>query len=140
MNNDELIRFRKKLHEGKSLSRHEAWKTLETVTALQARLAEVEAERDKARRDANMARYGQPDFAWSIHREAMADLLSRAEAAEARVKELEEALREIARQKKTDEVETECGVEYADFEGGYDMCIARARAALAAMEKEKADE
>jgi hypothetical protein len=48
----------------------------------------------------------------------------------ARVKELEDALREIASQKKTDELETEYDVECADFEGGYDACIDRARAAL----------
>lgn len=41
------------------------------------------------------------------------------------------ALREIAKQKRTDELETEYDVEYADFEGGFDDCINRARAALA---------
>jgi len=53
------------------------------------------------------------------------------------VSALVEALREIARQKKTDELETAGDVEYADFEGGYDMCIDRARAALAAWEERK---
>ena len=43
---------------------------------------------------------------------------------------LREALEEIAKQKRTDEQETEHDVEYADFEGGYDACIDRARAAL----------
>ena len=31
-------------------------------------------ERDDLGRKLNTARYGQPDFAWSIHEEAMADL------------------------------------------------------------------
>jgi len=45
---------------------------------------------------------------------------------------LVEALRDISRQKKTDDLDTEHDVEFADFEGGYDACIDRARAALAA--------
>lgn len=47
-----------------------------------------------------------------------------------RVAVLTEALRNIAIQKRTDELITECDVEYADFEEGYDLCIDRARAAL----------
>jgi hypothetical protein len=50
---------------------------------------------------------------------------------EAKLAKAVEALREIARQKKTDELETEYDVEVADFEGGYDLCIDRARATLA---------
>jgi len=50
---------------------------------------------------------------------------------ERRLAKAVEALREIARQKKTDELETEYDVEVADFEGGYDLCIDRARATLA---------
>lgn len=46
-----------------------------------------------------------------------------------------EAIREIAGQKKTDELETEYDVEVADFEGGYDMCIDRARAFLERVEE-----
>ena len=42
----------------------------------------------------------------------------------------EAALRDIARQKKTDEMDTEYDVEYADFEGGYNAIIDVARAAL----------
>jgi hypothetical protein len=44
---------------------------------------------------------------------------------------LVEALRDISRQNKTDELNTEYDVEFADFEAGYDACISRARAALA---------
>jgi len=42
--------------------------------ALQARIKELVKERDDLGRKLNTARYGQPDFAWSIHEEAMADL------------------------------------------------------------------
>lgn len=43
---------------------------------------------------------------------------------------LREALENIARQKRTDELVTEFDVEYADFEGGFDECVNAARAAL----------
>ena len=48
-----------------------------------------------------------------------------------RIAELVEALRNIAAQKKTTELETEYDVECADFEGGYDAIIDVARTALA---------
>ena len=38
------------------------------------RIEELMKERDDLGRKLNTARYGQPDFAWSIHVEAMADL------------------------------------------------------------------
>ena len=38
------------------------------------RIEELVTERDELGRKLNTARYGQPDFAWSIHEEAMADL------------------------------------------------------------------
>ena len=40
----------------------------------------------------------------------------------------EEALANIASQKKTDELETEYEAECVDFEAGYDVCIDVARA------------
>lgn len=43
---------------------------------------------------------------------------------------MREALEKIGKQKKTDELETACDVEYADFEQGYDDSIAIARAIL----------
>ena len=46
------------------------------------------------------------------------------------VAKLREALAEIAKQKLTTEMETDYEADYADFEGGYDSCINRARAAL----------
>jgi phosphosulfolactate phosphohydrolase-like enzyme len=54
----------------------------------------------------------------------------RAEAAEAAVERLAEYLGRIARQKRSDELETEADVEYADFEDGFDACVNVARAAL----------
>ena len=49
----------------------------------------------------------------------------------ARGERLVEALEDIAKQKRTDELDTEYDVEVADFEGGYDAVINVARAALA---------
>jgi len=49
-------------------------------------------------------------------------------------------LAEIARQKKTDELETEYDVEMADFEGGYDLCIDRARATLSEIHKARTND
>lgn len=43
---------------------------------------------------------------------------------------MREALEKIASQKRTNELETACDVEYADFEQGYDDSIAIARAIL----------
>jgi len=62
-----------------------------------------------------------------------ADALHRAEAAEAKLAVAVERLTEIARQKKTDELETEYDVECASFEDGFDFCVDRARAALRAL-------
>lgn len=59
-----------------------------------------------------------------------------AREAQVEIKRLTEALKEIAGQKKTSELDTEYDVECADFEAGYDACIDRARAAL----QENADE
>jgi hypothetical protein len=57
--------------------------------------------------------------------------------ADDRVAKLVEALEEIAKQKRTDELDNEYEVECADFEDGYDFCVDRARAALAAWEAGK---
>ena len=52
----------------------------------------------------------------------------------------EAALRDIARQKKTDEMDTEYDVEYADFEGGYNAIIDVARRALPALQPVTVDQ
>lgn len=54
------------------------------------RIEALVKDKERLGREVNMARYGQPDFAWSIHKQAMADLQARAER-------LEAALREIAK-------------------------------------------
>lgn len=53
------------------------------------RIEALERERERLGREVNMARYGQPDFAWSIHKAAMADL-------QASLAKAVEALRTIA--------------------------------------------
>jgi hypothetical protein len=63
---------------------------VERAEAAEAALAAMTAERERLGREVNMARYGQPDFAWSIHKEATADL-------EARLAKAVEALRMISK-------------------------------------------
>lgn len=59
-----------------------------------------------------------------------ANALDECDKAIERIEALEAALTDIARQKKTDELETEYDVEVADFETGYDTIIDVARKAL----------
>jgi hypothetical protein len=54
--------------------------------------------------------------------------------AEAKLAKAVEALGNIARQKKTEQIEAEGETEFSDFEGAYDMCIDVARAVLAQLE------
>ena len=61
----------------------------EPLFALAAdRIEALTAKCEALGQEVNMAKYGQPDFAWSIHVEAMADL--KAECAEAAEKKLQE--------------------------------------------------
>lgn len=58
-------------------------------------LIEAMDRAEKLGRELNRARYGDPDFSWTIHQDAMADLTARAEAAEAALETArEDALRE----------------------------------------------
>jgi len=52
------------------------------------RIEELERDREKLGREVNMAKYGEPNFAWSIHNAAMADL-------KAKLAKAVEALREV---------------------------------------------
>jgi hypothetical protein len=61
-------------------------------------------------------------------------------ALEAKLAKAMEALGNIARQKKTEQIEAEGETEFSDFEGAYDMCIDVARAAWAELEGEERDE
>ena len=45
-----------------------------TFDQMADRIEELEKERDELGRKLNMTRYGQPDFAWSMHEDAMTDL------------------------------------------------------------------
>jgi hypothetical protein len=65
-----------------------------------------------------------------LFREARGALWIKLKEAADEIEKLRTALRDIARQKKTDELDTEYDVEVADFEGGYDSIIDIARAAL----------
>lgn len=58
-------------------------KAAEAITALRAQLAEVQAEKERLGREVNTARYGQPDFSWQLHKEALAEANARADRAEA---------------------------------------------------------
>jgi hypothetical protein len=59
------------------------------------------------------------------------------EALTAELAKAVEALGNIARQKKTAQIEAEGETEFSDFEGAYDMCIDVARATLEEIEGEK---
>lgn len=50
---------------------------------LRAKLAEAQADKEKLGRELNLARYGQPDFSWQVHKEALAEANARADRAKA---------------------------------------------------------
>lgn len=66
-------------------------KAADRIEELQARVAELG-------RELNQAKYGQPDFAWSVHKQALADAVERAEAAEAKLAKAVDALKDAAHQ------------------------------------------
>ena len=47
------------------------------------RITDLEAKLQRLGRELNLAKYGEPDFAWEIHKNAVADLEARLAAAEA---------------------------------------------------------
>jgi hypothetical protein len=98
--------------------------------ALSASLAERTRERDEARERlaAKIREVAdlQQDPMWRL-KEGMRE---RAEAAEAGVKALTEALRDIAWQKLANELEDD-DVRGNDWQGAYEECVKRSRAALA---------
>ena len=53
------------------------------ITALRTQLAEVRAEKEKLGWEVNTARYGQPDFSWQLHKEALAEANAQADRTEA---------------------------------------------------------
>ena len=46
----------------------------DAMTEAAARIEQLTAERDRLGRELNVAKYGVPDFAWSMHKMAMAGL------------------------------------------------------------------
>ena len=46
----------------------------DAITALRAQLAEAKADKEKLGRELNLARYGNPDFSWQVHKEALAEM------------------------------------------------------------------
>ena len=49
-----------------------------------ARITDLEAKLQRLGRELNLAKYGEPDFAWEIHKNAVAELEARLAAYEAR--------------------------------------------------------
>lgn len=80
------------------------------------RIEALVKERDDLGRKLNTARYGQPDFAWSIHEAAMSDL--RAKLAKA-----------------VDVIKCILATAYADDHAGYHAALDDANALLAELEK-----
>lgn len=62
-----------------------------------ARITDLEAKLQRLGRELNLAKYGEPDFAWEIHKNAVADLEARLAAAEAG----EDALAEMVERAQT---------------------------------------
>ena len=58
---------------------HMAQQMRDRIEAQAAEIERLRGDLAKAGRDLNMARYGQPDFAWSIHKQAMADIEAKLE-------------------------------------------------------------
>lgn len=55
----------------------------DAITALRTQIAEAKAEKERLGRELNLARYGQPDFSWQVHKEAIAEANARVERAKA---------------------------------------------------------
>ena len=68
------------------------------------RIEQLTAERDRLGRELNVAKYGQPDFAWSVHLAAMAEV-------QAERDRLRDALDGLL-----------ASVEHANFEEGWCCC------------------
>jgi len=58
-------------------------KAADAITTLRAQLAEARADRDKVGRALNVAKYGQPDFAWEIHKMALQEAVIQRDHAKA---------------------------------------------------------
>jgi hypothetical protein len=99
------------------LKNSKGWPTLGKAAA--ARIEALTAKNEMLGREVNIARYGQPDFAWSVHVQVMDDL-------NAKLAKAVEALRFVVSAKGLTDP-TEYGYE----------AIKQARATLAEIEGEK---
>lgn len=66
------------------------------ILDLRMRVEAAEAEKARLGRQLNTARYGQPDFSWSVHKEAMVALQADLDAALARVEKLRHQITEAS--------------------------------------------
>ncbi len=123
MSDKELVKRLRDEHL--AMTRNEAAAAIEALTA----------ENEMLGREVNIARYGQPDFAWSVHVQVMDDLNAK------RAKALE-ALREIAAVASVPvHTHNKGGINFKKmYEGWRKVAVQRidkARATLAEIEGEK---
>lgn len=99
------------------------------LAAVDALRAQVERATSEIQGFQDLARENMRQWGAAVTRAETAE--AELSAAQQRERALVDALEDIAKQKRTDELDTEHDVEMADFEGGYDAAINVARAALA---------
>jgi len=124
-NGDGYTRF-----AGKTMTERAA----DAITTLRTQLAEVKTEKEKLGRELNLARYGQPDFSWQVHKEALSEANARADRAEAEVRSLKAAIfgsENYAQDLKCGNFVEMAQTLHAAQKGGLDRAE-RAEAALAA--------
>ena len=126
------------------LKNSKGWPTLGKAAA--ARIDALTAERDEALNQLDSARHSvdvlekRVAFVEGERRKTFQALLKVKkirDEVEAKLAKAVEALGNIARQKKTAQIEAEGETEFSDFEGAYDMCIDVARATLEEIEEAK---
>jgi hypothetical protein len=88
-----------------------------------ARITDLEAKLQRLGRELNLAKYGEPDFAWEIHKNAVADLEARLAAAEAGEDALAEGARRLRKHSETQ-------MRTADYHGEECKCWRCAEDAL----------
>jgi hypothetical protein len=107
------------------LKNSKGWPTLGKAAA--ARIEALTAKNEMLGREVNIARYGQPDFAWSVHVQVMDDLNAKlAKAVEALVSLVKQASTTSSRGAVT-------GPHWTHLT----VAILKARAAIAEIEGEK---
>lgn len=90
------------------------------ITTLRTQLAEVKAEKERLGRELNLARYGQPDFSWQVHKEAIAEANARADRAEAdlqamtMLKENYAAMKDRAEAERAAQIEVDARIAEAE--------------------------